>query len=227
MQHYIGLDLGQASQFTAWAVVERSSTYEAEPPYALRHLQRFALGTPFKQIVQDVCCLANQLATKDSFPSLVVDLTGVGRPVLDMIYRAAPKASITAACLTAGQQASTLEDGTRLVPKIELVSCLQVLLQSRRLRVARNLSAAKVLARELENFRMKPVLAAGDSLAWRENQHDDLVFAVGLASWLAEREPPWGPNAFTFGGASMLTELLQDVCPCDNPSDRWFESIRF
>ena len=30
---------------------------------------------------------------------------------------------------------------------------------------------------------------------WREGVHEDLVLAVALACWQAEREPPWGPKA--------------------------------
>ena len=80
------------------------------------------------------------------------------------------------------------------MPKVELVSCLQILLQGRRLRVARNLPEAQVLARELQNFRVKVTLAATDAGVWRENKHDDLVLAVALACWQAERKLPtqWG-----------------------------------
>jgi hypothetical protein len=81
---------------------------------------------------------------------------------------------------------------------------LQVLLQGRRLRVAQGLPAAQVLARELQNFRMKVTLTNSDNLgAWRENQHDDLVLAVALACWMAEREPPWNYVAYSGRGSLM------------------------
>ena len=199
--HYLSLDLGQAGQFTALAVLERPGTDEREPIYGLRYLQRFPLGTPFTQIVGDVGRLIGKLALDDEYPTLVVDQTGVGKPVIELFNGAALRASIVPVCITAGQQASVMEDGTRLVPKIELVSSLQVLLQGRRMQVARGLPAAQLLARELQNFRVKVPLTSGDSLGtWRENRHDDLVLAVGLACWMAEREPSWGPNALSSGG---------------------------
>jgi hypothetical protein len=41
--------------------------------------------------------------------------------------------------------------------------------------------------RELLNFRVKISLSGHDTYeAWREQEHDDLVLAVGLAAWLAE-----------------------------------------
>ncbi len=219
MHYYIGLDLGQASEFTAWAVIERPRT--EDPVYALRHLQRFALGTPFTQIVQEVAHLVGKLATDQDYPTLVIDQTGVGRPVLDLFRRVSMKANINPACITAGQQATTAEDGTRWVPKIELVSCLQVLLQARRLRVAKGLPEAQVLARELQTFRMKVTLASNEIGAWRENQHDDLVFAVALACWTAEREPPWGPNPISGGGESLMAKMPADVCLSEDWPRAW------
>ncbi len=64
-----------------------------------------------------------------------------------------------------------------------------------------------MLVRELENFRVKITAAANETFgAWREGQHDDLVIAVALACWLAEREPRWGPDAIksgSWGGPSF------------------------
>lgn len=74
------------------------------------------------------------------------------------------------------------------VPKKELVSVLQVLLQQRRLQVARALPHAATLVRELETFRVKITTSANEQLeAWRQRDHDDLVLALGLAVWVAER----------------------------------------
>jgi hypothetical protein len=54
--YYVGLDLGQTTDFTALAVLQCTlpdpEESEAEPPeYALRHLKRFPLGTPYTEIV--------------------------------------------------------------------------------------------------------------------------------------------------------------------------------
>ncbi len=70
----------------------------------------------------------------------------------------------------------------------ELVSVLQVLFQSRRLQVARRLPMASVLVKELENFRVKITVNANETFeSWRERDHDDLVLAVAMATWLGER----------------------------------------
>jgi hypothetical protein len=47
--YFFGLDLAQTTDYTALAAVERPPQTPLSPAgdwYALRHLQRFALGTP-------------------------------------------------------------------------------------------------------------------------------------------------------------------------------------
>jgi hypothetical protein len=57
------------------------------------------------------------------------------------------------------------------------------------LKIAPALREAKTLTKELQTFRVKVSLAkANESFeAWRERDHDDLVLAVAMAVWLAER----------------------------------------
>jgi hypothetical protein len=97
------------------------------------------------------------------------------------------------------------------VPKKELVTCLQLLLQQHRLAVASGLPDAEVLLRELQNFRVKITLAANETFgAWREGDHDDLVLAVAQACWHASRHPRWGPGAISSGGG-VLKDLPDGV----------------
>ena len=86
------------------------------------------------------------------------------------------------------------------VPKRDLVSNVQVLLQEKRLRIASTLAEAETLAKELAEFeaRISPrghdtYGAAGD---WREGANDDLVLALAMACWLGNLpskrlEPAW------------------------------------
>ena len=68
-----------------------------------------------------------------------------------------------------------------------LAATLQVLLQSRRLRVAPTLPESAMLARELAAFQMKVSTSAVQEMdAWRQGAHDDLVLAVAVAAWLGE-----------------------------------------
>lgn len=74
------------------------------------------------------------------------------------------------------------------VPKRELIGVVQVLLQSRRLTIARGLKEAATQERELADFRVKVTVAANETFGpWREGQHDDLLRVTAIACWLGER----------------------------------------
>jgi hypothetical protein len=71
-----------------------------------------------------------------------------------------------------------------------LVSTLQVLLAALRLQVAPTLAEAPTLVRELLQFQVRVTRAAHETFGtWREGQHDDLLLALALAGWYAERCP--------------------------------------
>jgi hypothetical protein len=85
----IGLDLGQVRDYTALVIVERIFPEQANVPiqYHLRHLERYELGTPYPEIVEDVTDLLEE-PNLAGHSSLVVDGTGVGVPVVDMFHLA-------------------------------------------------------------------------------------------------------------------------------------------
>lgn len=72
----IGLDLGQAHEFTAFVVLTRPRGDDEPPTYALPLAHRFPLGTPYPQIVAYV---TSHLRTPNlRAATLVVDGTVVG-----------------------------------------------------------------------------------------------------------------------------------------------------
>src|ERR1035437_6684639 len=102
--YIVGVDLGQAADFTALCVLEKlrdvSSTIQQkgfEPPavvtstrniFHLRHLQRLKLGTGYPDVVNIVSTMLKALPPAKQAPALVTDATGVGRPVIDMMKKA-------------------------------------------------------------------------------------------------------------------------------------------
>ena len=206
--YFLGLDLGQTRDFTALAVLERSPPTDADTTveqseYALRHLHRFPLGTPYTEIVLAVATLVRSGPLAES--PVVVDQTGVGRAVVELLadaLRGRVSCPFYPMTLTAGHAVTGGESGVLHVPKKELVGTLQVLLQTRRLQVARTLPDAVVLVQELENFRAKVTTARQETLeSWREGRHDDLILAVAVAAWLGElalTAPGEGPDEPVF-----------------------------
>ncbi len=191
VKYFSGLDLGQTAEFTGLAVLERTTGPDPGQPhrtlkrYAVRHLERFPLGTPFPEICTRLVDLFSAPPLTNT--TLVVDLTAVGWPVMSLLRRARLRASIRPVTITAGDRDSIDDRGVRSAPRKDLVSTLQLLLQSRRMKVTPNLPASATLVQELMRFRNKATLSANDDLeVWRERPHDDLVLAVAVAAWLGE-----------------------------------------
>ncbi|MGH7499463.1 MAG: hypothetical protein ACREL3_11515 [Gemmatimonadales bacterium] len=226
MTFFLGVDLGQASDYTALAVLERGRLAKVptmEPGFGImkaggtggdrvypgipvpvsgpdtwafkcRHLERLRLGTSYPAVADRVTEILASTALQDD-PQLVVDATGVGRAVVDLMRQR--KLDPIAVSIHGGDQ-TTFEQGWR-VPKRDLVSVIQVLLQTDRFHVAEALPEWPILQRELLNFKVKidPLTAHDSYGAWREGSHDDLVLAVAVAAWWGMRYEPRSPRNYS------------------------------
>lgn len=191
--YIVGLDLGQTNDYTALVVLERPRPVKGARvrpvTYSLRHIQRFKLRTPYPVMVQNVV----ELLRKAPLPGclLVVDGTGVGRAVVDMLdnaLRGEATCKRVALSISSGQSAHFTTSGFLSVPKQELIATLQILLQTQRLKIARSLPGADTLVRELENYRVKITSHRSETFEpERAGQHDDLVMALAMAVWVGER----------------------------------------
>ena len=132
-----------------------------------------------------------------NLPRIAADMTGVGTAVVEMIGQAlgakagdGRRAELCPVLIRGGHAVTRGDDLTWHVAKVQLVSVLQALLSSRRLKIASGLADAEVLVAELKAFSVKITLAGNETFeAWRERDHDDLVLAVAMALWLAENAP--------------------------------------
>ncbi|HXD86817.1 MAG TPA: hypothetical protein VN641_09995, partial [Urbifossiella sp.] len=136
---FAGLDLGQAQDFTALVICERTMKADPakgmrqEPHLAVRHIHRWQLGTPYPAIVADVKELyANPPLQRTT---LAIDRTGVGRAVVDQFVAADIRAAIHPWTITFGQGSVAGHS----VAKIELVGAVQTLLGTKRLKIAPSL----------------------------------------------------------------------------------------
>lgn len=182
--YFIGLDLGQKADYTALSVVERQDAPNGEREYRLRHLERLQLDTSYTQVATRVKALQQQEPLTSAY--VVVDITGVGLPVFEML-RAAEVENLFGISIHGGDAVSR-EGHQFRVPKRDLVSALQVLLQQGTLKFAEGLQDGDVLRHELQHFKAKINIATGHDTyeAWRENDHDDLVLSLAMACWFAE-----------------------------------------
>jgi phage FluMu gp28-like protein len=177
----LGVDLGQAHDYTALVVLER-----AENELHARHIERLPLGTSYPNQVERIVALVGspQLA-RDVL--VAVDGTGVGRAVVDLLREALRVvcAPVTAITITGGSTASHV--GSKWsIPKKDLVGAAQVALQTRKLKIASALPTAQLLADELAAYRVTLSEDGRDSYGnGREAQNDDLVLALAIAAYVA------------------------------------------
>ena len=102
---YLGLDLGKKHDHTAVAIVERRGE-----SLLVRHLERVALGTPYTGVVARVQEIVERTECEGRC-AVVVDGTGVGEPVVDVLRRAGLGCEITAVTITGGERESRSRGG--------------------------------------------------------------------------------------------------------------------
>ncbi len=232
MTFFMGEDLGQAADFTAIAVIEATGL-----EYRVRHLQRFALMTPYPDMIRETARIRSVLPGS----ILVVDRTGVGRPVVDLFWDAglAPWAiTITGAGEAKNEATESVRKGGMIVtpslrdriswtvPKRDLVGSMAIAFQTRMLKISSKLPDAKILTDELLNFKVKITESRKGQVhdsyeAWREGDHDDLVLAVAIALWVAKKVGTRAAPITNAGGYSSI----EMTAPGGNPIKRMREGF--
>lgn len=200
-KHALGLDLGQSNDPSALTVVRELTPYRkrkerkrpmgpaleitketGRPHYAVVWIERFELGTPYTEIVDRVAHVQDY--PRENHVPLVMDATGVGAPVVDMFKEkgAAPK-QIT---FTGGQQVQSDMD-RHSVPKKDLATTIQALLQTGRLKIAEELPHAETLVREMKTFRVK-IADSGHARFEHasESDTDDILMSLACALWFMQ-----------------------------------------
>jgi hypothetical protein len=149
------------------------------------------LGTPYPDVVTRVRWILDNLGAD---AALIIDATGVGRPVVDLFE--AKRVYPVAVTITAGE--TMARDGHRYrVPKRDLVTSIEILLQERRLKIGEAVRDRAAMIDELLSFRASVTAAGRDTFAAEGSAHDDLVIALALALWfarLSDTRPPGTPT---------------------------------
>ena len=208
MRFYIGLDLGQRRDYTAIAVVQR---LERPRPYGepefeallVRHAERLPLGTRYPAVVERVRGLTH-LPELSGRCELVVDATGVGAPVVDLLRAERLGSALAAVTITSGERESSRQSAGCVeynVPKKDLVGCLQLAIEKREIRIGNDAPWTTALLEELMDMR-KTTRENGRERMGAEGagQHDDLVMALALACWKGRRRT----QAIRFGSAPLF-----------------------
>jgi phage FluMu gp28-like protein len=179
----VGVDLGQAHDYTALVVVERVGE-----ELQARHIERLPLGVTYPNQVRRIAALvSNPELARDVL--VAVDGTGVGRAVVDLLREAlrASRTPLVAVTITGGITASHKKSRWS-VPKRDLIGGAQVALQAKRLKIASSLEGAQLLADELTAYRITISEDGRDSFGnGREAPNDDLVLALSIGVYASGR----------------------------------------
>lgn len=194
---YIGLDLGREQDHTAIVVVERVEQRRAfsEPRFValhVRHAEQAPLGTPFAWVVERTRELLSHPELLGNC-MLAVDATGLGAPVVEMLRAGRIGCDIRPVKITGGERSNSYPStgGTVwTVPKQDLISRLQVLLEREELKIAKELEERGRLVKELMSMRMTPGQRRGRVKYGADGcgEHDDLAIALSLACWAASQK---------------------------------------
>ena len=197
MDYVLSVDLGTQGDFTANTLLEMvpKAQEKGKPIYGdknltvvneihLRFMERLELQTSYVDVVTRI----QEIIMKPNLQGrtfLIVDETGVGIPVIQMMRERG--LSPIGISITSGSTVNNRDTGYT-VPKRDLVSNLQVLFQSRRLKFSKGLKGVENLIHELNNFTAKTTKKDNTTFeAAKESDHDDLVMSLAMGCWFMNR----------------------------------------
>jgi len=206
---YLGIDFGQIQDYTALAILEKSAVLTGpvnhgdygracEERFAVRHLERLPLGTPYTQVVARIGQIVRSLPAEPNV-WLVADATGVGSPLVEMVRKLELGKRLFPVKVTSGDAEPHSDGRFHYVPRSYLINRLILQFETPLFKVASELPLAGVLLQELAGLRVKVSQSGNETYCvGREGQHDDLVFALSLANWLAQFDKWIHPYARRF-----------------------------
>jgi hypothetical protein len=142
-------------------------------------IKRLPLGTSYVNVVAAAHALLSRCPAGSE---LIVDATGVGKPICDMfVFHGVRPWAVTA---TAGiEQTIDWPKYTAHVPKLLLISRIQSLLFEQRLKVHAEIPEAPAFLEELRDFRVEYSASGNMTYNARSGRHDDMISAAAVAAW--------------------------------------------
>ena len=187
VSYIVGLALGQMSDFAALALlkVNDAGGYSERLTFDVTYLHRWRIGTPYTKIAEGAAKMLvdEPFKSTGSRTTLAIDASEAGRPIITIFENARLRANIVPITITGGHTAQA-DAGGHLVPKQILVSTLQLVLQTGRLKVASKLPESKTLTQELQNYQLSPTERINDIYEGRRGAQDGLILAVAVALWV-------------------------------------------
>jgi hypothetical protein len=209
---FFGLDVGRAVDHSALSALVRyvfpvdSQFNTLITKYYCVYLHRYDLKTPYEVIENDAVRWWNWADITGMKRYFIMDMTGVGAPVLEGIRR--KRVRTIGVTLTGGMQETNPDIDQYNVPKPVLTTQLLRTAQMGRFKGYDTIPDWKELTEELGSFGYKinkdTANITYESLD--DKVHDDLVISVALPIWYGERVVPFR-TPLKSGGGSDLGDL--------------------
>ena len=185
IQIIIGLDLGQQDDYTVVSVIQIIETPVGSDiyKYKLIFLYKFQLKETYTSIVLWVADFIKTTFDPNAY-ILVVDYGGPGRPVVDLLEE--HELNLIALTTTGGLEANWRNGNRITVPKRELITSLEVVFQSQKLSIHKDIMHLKDLEKEILNFEGKPKANNSVKFEAAYKHHDDIIMSLSMAIWYAE-----------------------------------------
>jgi hypothetical protein len=197
----VGVDLGKSVDSTAIAIIHHTIKgtdqwqvnharqiwrEESIQRFDLVHLQRLPLGMNYVSQALAIGEMMQREPLKSAGAKLVVDQSGVGVGVVDLME--ANGLQPIRLQITAGAE-ETQEGRIHRVAKTILISRLEAAMHAKELHVAAALSEADALREELKDFQRHVTASGANTWSARSGKHDDIVLATSYGIWLATSGP--------------------------------------
>lgn len=185
-RYVLGLDLGQQNDYSVLSIFNVKFDGDNRPLYELPYMKRFSLKTSYVDIVDEVIAIITKYNLLLNY-SLIVDYTGVGRPVVDLFRQ--KHLNPVALSITGGARTNWVTNVEVNVPKKDIVTYLQLVLQNNRIALAHDLPLLRTLTQEFLSFQLKirdNTTSVTSSYGGAYGVNDDIVMSMGIAIWLIE-----------------------------------------
>ena len=191
---YLGLDLGKRQDHTAivalelrWRFGPKDNVTQAiaqYPTLLLSYSTRLPLDTETTRIPQLVRDTLQRYSPAYGEPpridKLLVDATGIGHTIVELIRKNQPKAHVQPVTLTNGHVERQLKDNYLSLPRPDLINRLKMVFELGNIQLLDSAPGFVDIQRELVQFR-----PSGE-----QQEHDDLVMALAMAVWQAAKDYP-------------------------------------
>ena len=200
--HIVSLSLGTVAEPNALVMVQPRTEFsqsggdrwarDSKNYFDVTLIERFPAGRPIPAVVARACELISDKRLADNY-TLLLDITSTGAAPA----RAFESRGIYPTMVDLTNTAEVGQTGSALrVPLRDVIGAAQMVMQTARLKVAKELDLAETLVADLTAFDPKPVARNMDL---RGGRNADLVFALAAALWWADNLT-WGDKWSSMSG---------------------------